>query len=339
MANLPESSSWDAGVYQIETTDAVVGGVNGISNAQAKSLANRTKWLRDWLESSGNFLARILAVDGAGSGIDADLLDGYHAASVAAPNTVPVRDAAAKLPGDVLGNASTATKLATSRQINGVNFDGTANITVVDTTRLPLAGGTVTGLISFSTAAADSSGSTGFRCNPNGWSRLDAAGSSLITTISAADVVAQRLVLSLQRADTWGHIWDLFADGRMLLANNVVWHAGNDGNGSGLDADFLRGLPADFSASLGISGWQKLPSGLIVQWGQASATAGGSGVAVTLPITFPTTILFGVASVANTGGNSGALAGGIRLDSQAQITVFNNGNQTATAIYWLVFGK
>lgn len=174
MANVPESPEWTAGVYQIETTDPVVGGVNGIANAQAKALANRTQWLRNWLESGNSLLARMLALDGVGSGVD---------------------------------------------------------------------------------------------------------------------------------------------------------------------ADYVRGLPADFSASLGVSGYQKLPSGLIVQWGQASATAGGSGVAVTLPITFPTTILFGVASVANTGGNSGALAGGIRLDSQVQITVFNNGNQTATAIYWLVFGK
>lgn len=41
--------------------------------------------------------------------------------------------------------ATSATKLATARTINGVSFDGTANITVADNTKLPLAGGTVTG--------------------------------------------------------------------------------------------------------------------------------------------------------------------------------------------------
>lgn len=44
-----------------------------------------------------------------------------------------------------LGNANTATKLKTSRTINGVSFDGTANITIADSTKLPIAGGTMTG--------------------------------------------------------------------------------------------------------------------------------------------------------------------------------------------------
>lgn len=44
-----------------------------------------------------------------------------------------------------LGNANTATKLKTARTINGVAFDGTANITIADSTKLPIAGGTMTG--------------------------------------------------------------------------------------------------------------------------------------------------------------------------------------------------
>lgn len=44
-----------------------------------------------------------------------------------------------------LGKANTATKLETSRTINGVAFDGTANITIADSTKLPIAGGTMTG--------------------------------------------------------------------------------------------------------------------------------------------------------------------------------------------------
>jgi hypothetical protein len=44
-----------------------------------------------------------------------------------------------------VGNSDTATKLQTSRTINGVLFDGTQNIVIVDNTKLPIAGGTVTG--------------------------------------------------------------------------------------------------------------------------------------------------------------------------------------------------
>jgi hypothetical protein len=39
--------------------------------------------------------------------------------------------------------------LQTARNINGVSFDGSANITVADSTKLPLAGGTMSGAITF----------------------------------------------------------------------------------------------------------------------------------------------------------------------------------------------
>ena len=43
------------------------------------------------------------------------------------------------------GSANSAVKLQTPRNINGVAFDGTKNITVADNTKLPLTGGTLTG--------------------------------------------------------------------------------------------------------------------------------------------------------------------------------------------------
>lgn len=47
--------------------------------------------------------------------------------------------------GSISGNAATATALQVARTINGVSFDGSANITVADGTKLPLSGGTLTG--------------------------------------------------------------------------------------------------------------------------------------------------------------------------------------------------
>lgn len=47
--------------------------------------------------------------------------------------------------GACTGNSATATKLQTAREINGVNFDGSANITVKDSTALPKTGGTISG--------------------------------------------------------------------------------------------------------------------------------------------------------------------------------------------------
>jgi len=45
---------------------------------------------------------------------------------------------------NISGNATTATTLQTARNINGVSFNGSADITVADSTKLPLAGGTLT---------------------------------------------------------------------------------------------------------------------------------------------------------------------------------------------------
>ncbi|WP_181639928.1 hypothetical protein [Pseudomonas sivasensis] len=50
MANLPESNEWTLGIYQLETSDPVLGGPEGIDNLQGKQLANRTKWLKDQLD-------------------------------------------------------------------------------------------------------------------------------------------------------------------------------------------------------------------------------------------------------------------------------------------------
>ena len=51
MANLRETAAWESGIYQLETTDPVVGGVDGISNKQAIQLANRTGYLKGEIET------------------------------------------------------------------------------------------------------------------------------------------------------------------------------------------------------------------------------------------------------------------------------------------------
>lgn len=47
MAYVPEESRWQAGVYQLEETDLVLGGVDGPSNQPAKDLSSRTRFLYD----------------------------------------------------------------------------------------------------------------------------------------------------------------------------------------------------------------------------------------------------------------------------------------------------
>ena len=61
MANIKEEKTWKEGIYQLEVTDPVVGGIDGISNKQAKQLANRTGYLREQIENDKNSVDTALA--------------------------------------------------------------------------------------------------------------------------------------------------------------------------------------------------------------------------------------------------------------------------------------
>ena len=63
MANLPETPQWEEGIYQIEVSDPVLGGPDGISNRQAKQLASRTSYLKQKVEKAEQTAAHIAAVD------------------------------------------------------------------------------------------------------------------------------------------------------------------------------------------------------------------------------------------------------------------------------------
>lgn len=80
MANVTEQSIWESGVYQIETTDPVLGGANGIANVQAKQLANRTSYLKqraDQVDAAkggySNLQSRLAAIDTANEALGPDM--------------------------------------------------------------------------------------------------------------------------------------------------------------------------------------------------------------------------------------------------------------------------
>lgn len=52
--HLPEEQVWEEDIYCIETGDYVVGGLNGVSNLQARQLTNRTAWLKKRAEDLQN---------------------------------------------------------------------------------------------------------------------------------------------------------------------------------------------------------------------------------------------------------------------------------------------
>lgn len=65
MANLLETETWDEGIYQLETTDPVQGGADGVDNAPHKNLANRTLWLKNnKADKNGNTANKFAVANG-----------------------------------------------------------------------------------------------------------------------------------------------------------------------------------------------------------------------------------------------------------------------------------
>lgn len=167
------------------------------------------------------------------------------------------------------GNASTATRLATTRKINGVNFDGTANITVADDTKLPLTGGNLSGPITFTPGSGNVlnfgdtpvirrfTGANSMSMGVGGDDTLLlGAGESVgimatNMTLGGEDVHigADTNIYMHVSTDNWAtwtgrKTFSIDAVNGPLWAGGKVWNAGNDGSGSGLDADLLDGLHA-----------------------------------------------------------------------------------------------
>ena len=94
------------------------------------------------------------------------------------------------------------------------------------------------------------------------------------------------------------------------------------------------------NSSLSASGYQKLPSGLIVQWAQgATSTAGEVSEVVTLPITFPNSNLFSSVSSLNAAASPSAdTSYQVVSKTTSQVTVFRQQNPgSSVALAPLVF--
>ena len=112
-----------------------------------------------------------------------------------------------------------------------------------------------------------------------------------------------------------------------------------DGAGSGLDADMLRGLPADFSVLKAINGYQKLPSGLIIQWGMMTAVGLDAAVNVTYPIAFISAIPWVGTQIETTCVSAGAERNAIIYNNSMTGFTFRMGNAcSGISVRWMAIG-
>lgn len=163
----------------------------------------------------GTGVLNLSLVDGPGSGVNADLLDGFNSASAATASTIPVRDSA----GNVAMNRALVSDgeglLSTSGSYlfnQSPGWYGRSRSAANSGFYFQTSDGVTRGA-----AYGDSSGNVGF---------LNAAGS-----------------------------WRLMCTTNSIVYTNdsnnsyTVWHTGNVGTGSGLSADTLRGLAPATSAT------------------------------------------------------------------------------------------
>lgn len=92
----------------------------------------------------------------------------------------------------------------------------------------------------------------------------------------------------------------------------------------------------EFGASLAASGWQKLPSGLIIQWGSSSVSA-TSTKTVTFPITFPSAC-FSILNGVNGGGESYTSTVKMKTITTANFVIDNSNSGAASTVYWFSVG-
>jgi len=154
---------------------------------------------------NGNNLAWHAGNDGSGSGLDADLLDGTHKSGFFVQSGSWL--------GDLGSNGYT--------RENGLSMTGGSEFVVLSK------GGQGTVLVDGQYISYE--GSNGFFGSYNS-SYANAAG---IRATAASTVTVQKLN---------GNNANLAVTGNITRSGNTVWDAGNDGSGSGLDADTVDGL-------------------------------------------------------------------------------------------------
>ncbi|KVW63443.1 gp53-like domain-containing protein [Burkholderia ubonensis] len=400
MANQPEQDQWDAGVYQIEKTDPVLGGLGGIANAPLLNLANRTKYL----------YSRIQEILGVGKGY---AIAGGTANAITCSYTPAV---SAIADGQTFkGKVAAANTGATTFTPNPAAQGGIAPLPVYGLDLQPLSGGEIVGQFTVQYNASLNSGGGAFVLieNPGGITRAIApaladnsaaiAPTSWIRSIFAplaspaftgspqapvppqfdnstklattafvqqalgnfqgfvpltasATLTASQTGSFIEARGTSGYsialpspltpglVFTIFNanSNSVTLTTSIgtIYSANNSSSSYIMTVAQSAQLVSDGSNWVVISGqavgvlltngYQKLPSGLIIQWGGVPSIAAGGSVTVTYPIAFPNALLSisAIAGAVSTG--SSAINGVAAAGSSSPKTLFVAWNSSST---------
>ena len=294
MTNLSETPEWAAGIYQIEQTDPVLGGPPnlasgaGIANVQAEQLAKRTTWLKQELATLlATEIATGLGISGGGAidgglALSADVASWSEAMAGTSSTKLMtvlrvqqvVDTAIDALVGAAPAQLDTLNELAAAITANG---DTSAALTALIASKLDASAYTAEDILA-KLLGVDGSGSGLDADKLDGIHADKFVRSDTVSEISNQGGV-KRLVQTWAAAGLRHYIaprkaddsnWDYTAafgfdrdlnrwyfTGPLNVEGSNVWHGGNHGPGSGMNADMLDGKHAsDFA----LAGSAQLPS-------------------------------------------------------------------------------
>ncbi|MBZ0127148.1 MAG: hypothetical protein K8F32_12325 [Rhodocyclaceae bacterium] len=332
VAAVDEFDAWVQGIYQLEQEDLVLGGADGIDNLQAKQLLARSNWLKAQVLGLGAgkqpLDAMLTALSALVTEADQTLYftgpdaPALTALTAFARTLIATADAAAARatlgaasPADIaaaiaaLVNSSPAT-LDTLNELaaalgNDANFATT--ITNALALKAPLASPALTGVPTAPTAA------------------LGTNSTQLATT---AFIAAALAAISDSSEATRGLIKISSAAEAQALTNDL----------KAITPAKLSEAFKGSNQSLAGSGYQKLPGGVIVQWGSMPVTASGGTATIAFPITFPTgpyVITASPSSVASATPNSI----GIGNATTSSTLYLHNHSAISQGGFWIAIGK
>lgn len=261
MTYLTETAEWSEGIRQLETSDAVLGGPDGVDNIAPKQLANRTAYLKKAIEDTQDALNTATkqateAVQGTAKVASQATVDaGNDDAAIVTPKKLATRFAALlkQATETVLGLA----KVATQDQVTV----GTDDSTIVTPKKLAAA---IAGSLSKQATETD-------------------LGSAKIATQALVNTgTDDATIVTPKKLTAWVKQATEAVLGWAKVATQAQTNDGTD------DATIVtpKKLRAGFAISFGTNGFVALPSwlgGLIIQWGQFA-----SGGTYAWPIAFPT---------------------------------------------------
>lgn len=308
MADLNDATeTWQDGIYQLEQTDPVLGGPPneatgaGMDNIPHLQLARRTRWLKAQVDA---------------------LIEALEQTPLAqlAPLGSPVfsGDPRAPTPGQFDADSSIATTEFVQR--TGHQFGGAVAMTGSATL-------TAAGHVGRYVTVASASAST--LTLPLA-STVPAGATVTIHSIGTGLVTVQR-----QGADQLNPNGGLINSQVIGFGERITLVS----NGSNRWTFFGALEHArSFQALRAANGWQRLPGGLILQWGSGQAAANGIAT-ITFPLAWPTSMRSLQATHIGTGPAMAIEIFGSRTATSTQIRLFNESGVTDAWVFsWLAVG-